>query len=189
MSSRSLREKALSALNRFMDESPNQDDIIFLFHQLRNDPNDRAVALIAACIIDDILEISILTKFRHLNSDERKRLFDPDQPLSSFSAKIRIAYALDLIDRPQQQNLDCVRSIRNAFAHITRPLEFRHPIVVDVCRYLHTDPRFGSDPEQARARYIWAVMDIIEKLTDMNIKRRFPDGILPASLSPLPHKR
>ena len=44
-------------------------------------------------------------------------LFDPDRPLGTFSAKIALAYRLNLIDRDFEHALQMVRKIRNDFAH------------------------------------------------------------------------
>jgi len=44
-------------------------------------------------------------------------LFDPDRPLGTFSAKIALAYRLNLIDRHIEHSLQMVRKIRNDFAH------------------------------------------------------------------------
>jgi hypothetical protein len=45
-----------------------------------------------------------------------------DAPLATFSAKIRLAYALSIFGSSTRDDLDTIREIRNAFAHSTRPL-------------------------------------------------------------------
>jgi hypothetical protein len=48
-------------------------------------------------------------------------LFDSDRPLGTFSAKIALAYRLELIDAELQQAITAIRKIRNDFAHSMRP--------------------------------------------------------------------
>lgn len=48
-------------------------------------------------------------------------LFDAMGPLSSFSQRIAIAYAFDLISQVQYKDFETIRKIRNHFAH--HPLE------------------------------------------------------------------
>src|ERR1039458_1249722 len=63
-------------------------------------------------------------------------LFDPKGALSTFSAKIELAYALELIDKDVRRNADYIREIRNIFAHRIGPTYFRIPEISAVCRLL-----------------------------------------------------
>lgn len=45
--------------------------------------------------------------------------FQPDRPLGSFAARITVAARLGLIDAPEEQGLQTLRRVRNAFAHST----------------------------------------------------------------------
>ena len=44
-------------------------------------------------------------------------MFEGVGPLSTFSAKAKLAFALKLVDSDQFHNLEIVRKIRNTFAH------------------------------------------------------------------------
>ena len=46
-------------------------------------------------------------------------LFGPMAPLGSFASKIRMAYALNVITRDVYRDLEKLRKLRNAFAHLT----------------------------------------------------------------------
>ena len=50
-------------------------------------------------------------------------------PYSTFSRKITAGHALRLYDDAFQANLDIIRTIRNAFAHSKRVIDFSHPLV------------------------------------------------------------
>ncbi len=68
-------------------------------------------------ILEYDLERAIKWKLRPLNKEMKKRLFDSYGPLSTFAAKIDIAYALDITTDAIHKELNTMRRIRNAFAH------------------------------------------------------------------------
>jgi hypothetical protein len=171
MGSKSLREQALTELRRYGDQGPTLEDLNAIFVELREERNDRAVALIAACLVEDALEAAIATKCQHLNSDDHNRLFGADAPLGTLSSRIKMAYALGLCTREEQRNLDSMRVIRNAFAHVTRPLHFSTPVVTAVCDHLTLRADAKNGPHFARARYIWVMTDLTETLMKHVINR------------------
>jgi len=82
--------------------------------------SDRGCVLIAAAYLDDTLEMLLRTYFANDAASVRKAvdpLFSGLGPLSSLSAKTKLAFALKLIDPHQFHNLEMVRKIRNRFAH------------------------------------------------------------------------
>jgi hypothetical protein len=78
--------------------------------------SDRAAVVLAAAKLDltlrELLEIAILPCTTR--SDD---LFDAMGPLSSFSAKIDLAYRLGLVDAELAHSLHTIRKLRNDFAH------------------------------------------------------------------------
>ena len=87
---------------------------------------DHAIAMIGVSILERALEIAIRSRLIPLTPDERKRLFKFENhgPLSNFSDRIKMAYALNLIDSETRDELDLIRAIRNAFAHSTQLITF-----------------------------------------------------------------
>ena len=62
------------------------------------DANDRASAVILGSIVESSLTTFLSRKLRQdLNRVQRKRLFDYEGPLGTFSAKIILTYAMRLI--------------------------------------------------------------------------------------------
>lgn len=63
----------------------------------------------------------ICKKPRNLNLSNKetlhKRLFRHNGPLSTFSARLDMAFALYLIGEKTRHDLDIIRDIRNDFAH------------------------------------------------------------------------
>lgn len=85
--------------------------------------NDRACALVAASILSQDLLSLIETKLTKLTEEERNLLFyEAQAPLSSFSARIALSYALGLIPSEERSNLTIIRHIRNTFAHTSRSI-------------------------------------------------------------------
>jgi DNA-binding MltR family transcriptional regulator len=74
---------------------------------------------------------------RHPKSkDFFEKLFDLDRPLSSFSVKIKICYAMDLIGEWVYRDLEIVRKLRNYFAHSVGVARFDSPEVVQLTEKL-----------------------------------------------------
>ena len=96
--------------------------------------SDRAVAVLTAAFLDHQLESLLRRFFRQVR--ETDSLFEPMQPLASFSARIKLAYVLGLIDRQSQRELNRVRKIRNLFAHDRRPLSFADSKIANACSAL-----------------------------------------------------
>ena len=75
------------------------------------------IALTVGARLDAALERALLAKMRELSEAQRTNLFEGYGPLSSFAAKIDVAYALNIFDGALYADLIVIRKIRNAFAH------------------------------------------------------------------------
>ena len=78
--------------------------------------SDRAAVILGTAKLD-LLLYQLLAKFMVPNVGSEDELFDGDAPLSTFHAKIQMAYRLGLIDRNFVRALHLIRKIRNSFAH------------------------------------------------------------------------
>jgi hypothetical protein len=92
----------------------------------------RAAAILAATGVEDALEFAISSRLK-LNNDDYNGLFRGEGPLSSFAAKIKIGHALQLYGSETRADLDCIRDIRNVFAHTKEIVDFRAPLVAQAC--------------------------------------------------------
>lgn len=97
---------------------------------------DAQVALLGAAIADQQLQDALLTRMRTLKAKDRDRIFSGYGPLSSFAAKIDLAFAFELIDAATRNRLTAVRQIRNKFAHSDWFLSFEHPEIVAILKKL-----------------------------------------------------
>ena len=91
------------------------NEMIGSFH----DESDRGAAILAGSFAEHALGQYL--KFRIRDKKVADTLFDAMGPLSSFSQRIAIAYAFDLISQAQYKDFEAIRKIRNHFAH--HPLE------------------------------------------------------------------
>jgi hypothetical protein len=81
---------------------------------------------------------------RSISSSLQKDLFDSNGPLSSFSSKSKLAYALGMIGAEAFSDLDAVRRIRNQFAHSTTVVDFIDPqLSFDIERMYCVQPYAG----------------------------------------------
>ena len=95
--------------------------------------SDRACAILGAALLDARLE-SLYNRRFQFSKDE---LLSGNGPLSTFSARIRLAHALAWISDDVQYDLNIIRSVRNDFAHnFDHELSFSTQSIADKCRNL-----------------------------------------------------
>jgi hypothetical protein len=101
-----------------------------------NTESDRSAFILAATSIEDTIEWALLERMPVLAHDNqsRKRIFGAQGSLSTYADKILLAYALGMIDREGQGQIDLVREIRNTCAHSRRPLSMEIPVLVEAVK-------------------------------------------------------
>ena len=87
----------------------------------------RGAALIAAAVLEEILEVLLTARLLKVSRDRHDALFGRGRPLDSMSAKIELGYALGLFTNAARIQLDMIREVRNKFAHRIEALTFDHP--------------------------------------------------------------
>ena len=109
-----------------------------LFSELKHE-SDRGCILVGTSAVDDALKIALK---RRLSTDEhvKKRavepMFESMGPLSTFSARIKLAYAVGLIPRWIFEDLEIIRKIRNRAAHEHTAHSFDTPHVASLSEAL-----------------------------------------------------
>ena len=78
--------------------------------------SDRAVAIIAATLVEARLKTALFEKFQRHEKLE-KEMFRSTGPLGSFSAKIDMAFMMKIISLGAHRDLENMKNIRNRFAH------------------------------------------------------------------------
>lgn len=82
--------------------------------------SDRGCILIGASVLDDVLCAALkkrLGRTEHASKQAMEPLFAGMGPLSSFSARIKLAYCLGLVGQWEFEDLERIRKIRNKAAH------------------------------------------------------------------------
>lgn len=134
------------------------------FGKVLSEESDRGAVIILVSIIDDVLAAALERKMVPLNSDEKARLFGFDAPLGSFSARIKMAYALGVIDKDDRDDLNVMRAMRNACAHSRGGLSFDDEVLRHAMALLVT-------PGEMRVHIINDEMPFMRKINFMAIIR------------------
>lgn len=114
------------------------DQLDTLFRELSHE-NDRVAAITCAAWLDDTLSAAIATRFINLGKEWKERVFDnQNAPLSTFSGKIVIGYALALFGSQTRADLDIIRWVRNQFAHHAQPVSFDRADISEKCLKIKT---------------------------------------------------
>lgn len=93
--------------------------------------------LVNTARVDEQLQKALMSEMRPLSSRLRERLFDGYGPLGSLSAKMDLAFALELIDEQTFQDLRIVKDIRNAIAHSADHHTLNSPEMLKLLGKLH----------------------------------------------------
>lgn len=108
-------------------------------------------AIIGASELDNALELALLAKMRILSREMRDRIFDGYGPLSTFAAKIDIAYALEIIPQEFYDSLRKINKIRVKFAHPKFFLNFQDP---EISAIIDSLPNLDLAVEDRKGRYL-----------------------------------
>ncbi|MET4389475.1 hypothetical protein ABIB73_005246 [Bradyrhizobium sp. F1.4.3] len=99
--------------------------------------HDRANAIVASALLEQSLEDAILTHLRLSPVEARALLFaEQEGGISTFAMKIKLAYAMGIIEDFIRSELTKIKNIRNVFAHTRADVTFQTPEIVDACNSL-----------------------------------------------------
>lgn len=131
--------------------------------------SDRGCALAAIAYLDEAITALLRARMVQKKSNI-DALLDQGRPASSFSTKIRLAFAMGLISEDVFHDLNILRSIRNKFAHLHGPLSFNDPSIADQCGSLLVSmPRFRKRPPRALFTHV-----ITTVYTSLSIQSKKP---------------
>ena len=112
--------------------------------------DDRSTAILLSAYLDICLEV--LLRECIVNSGEVEDLFGEQGSLGTFSAKIDMAYAINLLPKTFRADLHQIRKIRNRFAHDLHGLTFSTNDIQNHCRALTTPKDYPTGTEQTVAQ-------------------------------------
>jgi hypothetical protein len=124
--------KPLEALAFLSRQDPTEEYLLAFHQEVNAEKNDRGAAILLASNLEVSLRYAISGNLAVVD-DNYKVLFHTGAPIRSFEAKIRIGYAMGIFGEQTKYNLDCVKGIRNAFAHAVIPITFETAEIKAVC--------------------------------------------------------
>ena len=147
------------------------------------------LVLWSSSFLEQIVEYILRLHMPKLSKSLGDKLFTGYGPLSSFSAKIEIAYALDLITDENRHQLNAIRGIRNVFAHSSDPdLHLDHELV---SRLIAKLTRAAKIHRPNSSIFLDVVVECARSLGDIHtraIQKRYPvSGLMAAFLGDLPN--
>ena len=107
---------------------------------------DRGCALVAGAALDEVLGGLLAAYFVKDEEICNALLHNPNAPLSTFSARMRLSRALGLISQDLYHDIDTVRYVRNQAAHFDRrrkhghDFSFKRQDIADKCRGIQSFP-------------------------------------------------
>jgi hypothetical protein len=167
MASKGKRKPSLHDLTL---EDPSGPDLAASLAEITgSDSSDRACALVMSSFLDRALVSLLSTQMREVAEPDRKLLFYGETAfLGTFSAKIRLSYALGLISKNQRDNLNTIKDIRNVFAHSTKVMTFENTQISQHCDKLWPSEKPIPEPIKklhiSRAQYCAKSVEIMYAL-------------------------
>ncbi len=137
-----------------MPEKLHSSEQITAFLNELKTQSDRGVAVIAAAVLDEILQMLILARLIKIGADREDALFwKTGAPLSSLSSKIELTFALGTISNEARIAAHLIRDIRNKFAHRIDALTFDHPLILDLFAN-RAAPSVNAMPVTTREKFL-----------------------------------
>lgn len=134
--------------------------------------SDRSCALLGASILDYYLK-KLIIKDKNIPVEKEKIFFNQNNYLFyGFASKIECAELLNIIDEVEYKELDCIKSIRNIFAHDISKNSFSEHSIKDKCKssflrvqnYIdHYQILFMDFFLEPRNLFIYTVLSLIDK--------------------------
>jgi DNA-binding MltR family transcriptional regulator len=137
MGSRGKSSKTKSDLSSLLNLVRDQDESWAIVRDWAVHPgDDRSHAIVAAALLEQALETALLTHFRVDEAEARTLFADQEGSISTFAIKIKLAYALGIIDPMIRTELTHIKNIRNVFAHTRASVTFQTPEIANACNIL-----------------------------------------------------
>ena len=119
-------------------------------------------------IIQNDLQELLVRSMRPMSKSVAERVFDnTGSPLNTLSGCILVAYAFKVIDEDVFRKLDCVRKIRNVFAHTTADISLDNeeiqPLLVEL----------GCEAEVGK-RIDWYLQMMLDLSNTMKVENKLP---------------
>jgi hypothetical protein len=135
------------------DHASHWDDV---FREEFAKESDRASVILSVALLDHALESILKARLVPIGSAEDSLFEGAYAPISTFSARIDLAYRLGLVSTKLSRDLHLIRKIRNEFAHNI------------------TGCTFQSSSVRSRVIELMRSSGIAERMP--NVRKTFPEG-------------
>jgi hypothetical protein len=99
--------------------------------------DDRSQGIVAGALLEQALEIALDSHFEIDHEQTRSLFIDQGGgSISSFATKIKLAYALGMVEQIIRSELTSIKDIRNVFAHTREAVSFESPEIIAACELL-----------------------------------------------------
>jgi hypothetical protein len=122
-----------------------------------------SVVIRFSAILEEDLEQAITLKMRPLSKHMQERLFGDYGPISSFAAKIDIAFALDITTTEIHEELHKIRRIRNEIAHSKTTANLEIEAIRPLFDALRKPPTTKTKPLEIFAECAIAINEYLER--------------------------
>ena len=130
-----------------------------------------SVAIVGASILAEDLRGALLSRMHPFSKSLERRIFEGYGPLSSFSSRIDMAFALDILSAQLRDDLNTIRAIRNTFAHSKSILHFNDPAIAEQCRKLRTWSRRKADLQAVYMESLQAIDGYLDEVARKGQRR------------------
>ena len=181
-----LMPKTPSEINVSLQLPGASADLQAFLAEYQNE-SDRACAVLGAAYIDVKLDELIRASLTVPDKALAESLSGKNGPLSSFSSRINLSYALGLITKSERDDLNLIREVRNAFAHQLHGLTFASPKVASWSKGLAAPKIFGSKGPHLQPRHSFIVaigLLSVYLVNRVRTAKRFPAPSLPMASLP-----
>lgn len=145
------------------------------FRHTLNLETDRGCALMASAYLEDRLEFLIKS---FLVEEASNSLFEFNGPFGTFSSKITTAYALGLVPKNLNTDLNILRKVRNEFAHRADLTDFESSGIKErVSSFSFVDVKDLTRSRSKFTRTVMAMLAIIETTSFKMERRQQPDNV------------
>jgi hypothetical protein len=146
---KNMRDEDIADFSRFASEFQGE--------------TDRGAALVGAALID--LRLSDTLRAFMVSASAAADLLDGGTAaLGPFSARIKAAFALGLIDDHERGECDLIRKIRNEFAHRSHGVTFEDSRIASLCASLRSDLPGGREAHKGQHRFMFVNATILTVL-------------------------
>lgn len=182
---RAEKVQKLPSLRDLSHALPSALDLSAAKNEYFKTDNDKSAILLHAAVLDAYLgiclQLHISLTNQKVSHEQILSIFQEERaPLSSLSSKIHLAYLLGIIDGEARGDLDCIRRIRNAFAHSVVMLIFKTKQITDECKKLKlklTDFLIESDRDLVFSSYLCILGQLSEYIgsqtSTLSLLKRF----------------